>query len=122
MHWGAYHFIKVLGIPSLMHVKKAASDGDDDDEIDTSANVEASSNDVDAMLQTTIVDFDAGDVIGKLLAFVNQVRMSSEGMRDYLKHACTMHQLKSLLLHLWVRTRWGSLSDCFEVTLATQKV
>jgi hypothetical protein len=146
MHRAAYHFIKALSISSLTKTKHKlrttegpGSDedgdgedvdgdksemGDDDDinDIDISLDIEAAADDVEAMASTASVTFEPGDVLGKLLAFVNQVRMSSEGVRDYLKHACVIHQLKPMELRLWVRTRWGSMSNCLESTLAIQKV
>lgn len=136
MHRAAYHFIKALGISSLTTTKSKLhstdsenQDGDEDnlemqedDDIDVSLEIEAAADDIEAMTSTTSVSFEPGDVLGKLLAFVNQVRMSSEGARDYLKHACVVHQLKPMQLRLWVRTRWGSMSNCLESTLAIQKV
>ena len=97
-------------------------DLDDGDDIDVSTEIEASSDDVAAMASTTATDFEPGDVLGKLLAFVNQVRMSSEGVCAYLDHVCAVNQLKPIKLCLWVRTRWGSMSHCLESTLAIQKV
>ena len=94
----------------------------DDDDDDVSLEIEAAADDIEAMASTTLVSFDPGDVLGKLLTFVNQVRMSSEGVQDYLKHACVVHQLNPMQLRLWVRTRWGSMSNCLESTLAIQKV
>jgi len=97
MHRGAYHFIKVLKIPSLMHTKKAicnmVNDDDDDnmyisaapddadamvskdseEDIDVSMDIDASPDNVNDMIATTVVDLKPGNVIGKLLAFVNQV-------------------------------------------------
>jgi hypothetical protein len=142
MHRAAYHFIKALSIPSLMTTKRnfrtAAcnindEDGDgwsdteniaDDDEedISTSMDIDASPDDVEAMLATTTVDYDPGDTLGKIMAFVNQVRMSSEGVRDYLRHSCNIRGIKPIELRLWVRTWWGSLSNCLESVLAVQKV
>ena len=139
MHRAAYHFIKALSISSLTSTKSklrtagkdqdGPGDGDgdelemqDNDDVDVSLEIEAAADDVEAMASTTLVSFEPGDVLGKLLAFVNQVRMSSEGIRDYLKHACVVHQLKPMQLRLWVRTRWGSMSNCLESTLAIQKV
>jgi hypothetical protein len=137
MHRAAYHFIKALSISSLTTTKSKLrtaekdqpEDGDghesemqDNDDVDVSLEIEAAADDVEAMASTTLVSFEPGDVLGKLLAFVNQVRMSSEGVRDYLKHACVVHQLKPMQLRLWVRTRWGSMSNCLESTLAIQKV
>ena len=142
MHRAAYHFIKALGIPSLSTTKRkvhtSEQDEDDDgresemdededeeeeeEDVDVSLEVDAAADDVEAMASTTVVDFEIGDVLGKLLAFANQVRMSSEGVRDYLDHACIVHQLNPMQLRLWVRTRWGSMSNCLESTLAIQKV
>jgi hypothetical protein len=129
MHRAAYNFIKTLHIPSLTISKSTLQEkknddelGGDDNDIDISTKIEASSDDVAAMASTTTTDFEPGDVLGKLLAFVNQVRMSSEGVRVYLDHACTVQQLKPIKLCLWVRTRWGSMSHCLESTLAIQKV
>jgi hypothetical protein len=140
MHRAAYHFIKALHIPSLMKTKRALraenndpqaeddennddeADNFDEGDVDVSTEIEASANDVAAMASTTVTNFEAGDVLGKLIAFVNQVRMSSEGARAYLDHVCAVHQLKPIKLRLWVRTRWGSMSNCLESTLAIQKV
>jgi hypothetical protein len=142
MHRAAYHFIKALGIPSLMKTKKAlkartAEDDDhdmeaevvededledDDADVDVSMELEASADDPEAMAATTVVDFDPGDTLGKILALVNQIRMSSDGVREYLAHACAICKVQAIELLLWVRSRWGSLSHCLESTLKIQKV
>jgi hypothetical protein len=131
LHRAAYHFIKALHIPSFTKAKRNLQAGaepaeeeneDDSDDIDMSTEIEASSDDVAAMASTTVTDFEPGDVLGKLLAFVNQVRMSSEGVRVYLEHVCAVNQLNPIKLCLWIRTRWGSMSHCLESTLAIQKV
>ena len=146
MHRAAYHFIKALDISSTRTKIKARAEDEDgeavdeaddeaDDEVDTDASMEddeadidvsmdvdASADDPEAMQATTEVDFDPGDTLGKLLAFVNQVRMSSEGVCEFLAHACAINGVKPIELRLWVRTRWGSLSDCLEVTLGVRKV
>jgi hypothetical protein len=131
MHRAAYHFIKTLHIPSFTRTKPAFQAADEDDtrnlndeseDIDISTEIDASFDDAAAMALTTTTNFEPGDVLGKLLAFVNQVRMSSEGVRAYLDHVCAVHQLKPIRLRLWVRTRWGSMSHCLESTLAIQKV
>ena len=99
-----------------------AEDEDDNNDIDMSTEIEASSDDVAAMASTTMTDFEPGDVLGKVLAFINQVRMSSEGVRVYLDHVFAVNQLNPIKLRLWIRTRWGSMSNCLESTLAIQKV
>ena len=93
-----------------------------DNDIDMSTDIEASYGDVAAMASTAMTNFEPGDVLGKSLAFVNQVCMSSKGVHAYLNHICAVHQLKPIKLHLWVWTRWGSMSHCLELTLAIQKV
>jgi hypothetical protein len=148
MHRAAFHFIKALGVPSRVtrtgkrkRTQNAAEvddaeleDGDaendvDDEEmlevdtdIDISMDVDASADDAEGMAETLEVDFEPGDTIGKLLAFVNQVRMSSEDVREYLAHSCRIHTIKPIELRLWVRSRWGSLSHCLSATLEVQKV
>jgi hypothetical protein len=137
MNLAATHFIQALGIPTSSNVKRAihgskrkgtetdnesdesGEEGDDSKEFDVEVNmeIEATPDDVAAMVGTTITDFEAGDVVGKLMAFVNQLRTSSEPTRDFLKHLCRTNDCKPRDLKLWVRTRWGSLSDCFEVVL-----
>ena len=147
MHRAAFHFIKALGVPSRVtqtgkrkRSRKGAEDnegendgGENDDagnedeetdaaDIDISLDVEASSDDAEAMAETLVVDFEPGDTVGKLLAFVNQVRVSSEDVRDYLAHSCRMHNINPIELRLWVRSRWGSLTHCLSATLEIQKV
>ena len=142
MHCVAYSFIKALGIPSLMMVKCKISqtaggdkaDGDpeteydnfervdDDADIDVSMEIEANPDDMEAMAATTTIDYDLGDALGKLMAIVNQVWMSSEGVCDSSIQCCIMHKLNPIELLLWVRTWWGSLTHCLEKTLSIQKV
>ena len=142
MHHATYHFLKALHIPSLtatkwkIHRTKGGGEVDNDNDldnddnnnnnnnnnIDVSLKIEASADDVAAMLLTTVVDFKPGDVLGKLLGFVNQVRMSGVGVHDYLEHSCVVHKITPLQLRLWVRVQWGSMSHCLESTLAIQKV
>jgi hypothetical protein len=140
IHCAAYHFLKALHIPSLSTTKHTLQEGQQDtgeveelddsdnpgddpnDDVDICTNIEASPDDVAAMASTTVTDFEPGDMLGKLLAFVNQVCLSSEGVCDYLDHACAVHQIKAIKLRLWVWTRWGSMSNCLEATLAVQKV
>jgi hypothetical protein len=143
MHRAAYHFINALGIASLTKRKQKrtaenrkaadryedevanssdAEDEDDEADVDVSMDLEADADDAEAMAETVVVDFEPGDTIGKLLAFVNQVRVSSEGVREYLAHCCRLQEIKPIELLLWVRSRWGSLSHCLGTVLAVQKV
>jgi hypothetical protein len=135
MHRAAYHFIKALGLLSSMNSKRKVTQKtqapdttedveaeDDEADIDVSMDVDASADDTDAIVGTTVTSYDPGDTLGKLLAFVNQVRMSSEGVREYLARACVLQSIKPIELRLWVRTRWGSLSHYLDSTLEVQKV
>lgn len=96
MHCAAYHFIKIciLSFTQKIHSLQAVDKCKED--IDVSVEIEASSDDVAAMALTTTTNFKPGDVLGKLLVFVNQVRMSSEGFCAYLDHVCAVHQLKAI--------------------------
>jgi hypothetical protein len=74
------------------------------------------------MADTMVIDFELGDTVSKLLAFVNQVRISSEGIHEYLAHCCHLQDVQPIELLLWVRSWWGNLSHCLEVVLLVQKV
>ena len=101
---------------------KVDDDEEEDTNIDISMDVDASANDAEAMAETLLVNFEPYDTLGKLLPFVNQVRMSSEDVREYLAHSCCMHNIKPIKLHLWVHSHWGSLAHCLSATLEVQKV
>ena len=127
----ASHFVSALNISSLRNSRKNIHgiaddiDGDagiddredledeEDFNVDTNMEVEASGDDDDAIREASITDFDAGDVVGKLMAFIAQLRSCSEGAQDYLIELATSNGCVAWHIKLWVRTRWGSLSDCF---------
>ena len=60
------------------------NEGEDEADIDTSMDIDTSADDAEAMEATMVVDFDPGDTLGKIMALVNQLRMSSEIVREYL--------------------------------------
>jgi len=93
---------------------------DDEDEFDIEVNmeIEATPDNVEAMLGETIIDFEAGDVVRKLLEFVNQLQALSKATWDFLKHLCHTNDCKPQDLKLWVRSHWDSLSDCFDLILS----
>jgi hypothetical protein len=101
-----------------------AGDGNSVDEldIDTNMEVEPSADDADALREASVTDFEPGDVVGKMMALIAQLRSCGEDTRDYLKKLGDMQGCPQWEIKLWIRTRWGSLSDCFRVTLALQKV
>jgi len=62
-----------------MYISAAPDDADamvskdSEEDIDVSMDIDASPDNVNDMIATTVVDLKPGNVIGKLLAFVNQV-------------------------------------------------
>ena len=113
MHLMACHFIKALNIPLLAHVKEhlhgreAAVEGADevsDNEeldIDTSIEVEASADDAEALREASMTDFEPGDVVGKKMALIAQLHSCREDTRDYLKKL----QVGDILGCLWLEIK-----------------
>jgi hypothetical protein len=62
--------------------------------------IEADANDTEAMATTTIVNFNPGDTLGKLMAFINQAQMSSEAIQEYLFCTCVLQNIKPIELLL----------------------
>ena len=84
--------------------------------------VEALLDDMEAMHAAFDTAFEAGDVVGKLMAFIAQLCACSNDVQEYLLQIATSLGCLSWEIKLWVRTHWGSLSDCFRTVLAIQKV
>ena len=99
-----------------------ASNDIDELDIDTNMEVEPSADDADALCEASVTDFEPGDAVGKMMALIAQLRSCGEDTRNYLKRLGDLQGCPQLKIKLWIRTRWGSLSDCFRVTLALQKV
>lgn len=94
----------------------------EDFDVETSMEAEASPAEADAILDAYSTDFEAGDAVGKLMAFISQIRASCEATREYLHELCQSNNCPAWEIKLWIRTRWGSLSDCFRVVLGIQQV
>ena len=136
MHLAASHFVAALGVPGVRWAHKQVHDaacakdfqGEDEDEdtdqfdVDVSMEIEPLPDDVEAIKATLITDFDAGDVVGKLLAFISQLCLCSEDTCNYLKYIGALNRCPEWEIKLWVHTRWGSLSDCFHTALDIRKV
>jgi len=65
--------------------------------------------------------FDPKDILGNILAFVNQVRSSPQA-RSYFRKLCVEENIKPLQLLKWVRTRWASLYDLIYRLIDVQPV
>ena len=132
IHLMVCHFMTALNVPGLGRTKAklhASSSGqqvvDEFDkglDIDTSMEIEASADDAEAMHAAFDITFEAGNVVGKLMAFIAQLRSCGDDTRDYLKRIATSLGCLSWEIKLWICTCWGSLSDCFRTVLAIQKV
>ena len=123
----ASHFVSALNISSLWNSRKNIHgiaddiDGDaginnredledeEDFNVDTNMEVEASGDDDDAIREASITDFNAEDVVGKLMAFIAQLCSCSEGAQDYLIELATSNGCIAWHIKLWVWTHWGSL-------------
>jgi hypothetical protein len=132
IHLMACHFVTALKVPGIgrtrakIHASSPAqqdlNEFDESFDVDISMEVEASSNDAEAMHAALNTTFEAGDIVGKLMAFIAQLRACSEDVREYLSQIAISLGCPSWEIKLWVCTRWGSLSDCFRTVLAIQKV
>jgi hypothetical protein len=132
IHLMACHFVTALNVPGIGRTKakihapdsaqQEVNEFEESFDVDISMEVEASSDDAEAMLAAFDDTFEAGDVVGKLMAFIAQLRACSDDVREYLSQLSTSLGCPSWEIKLWVRTRWGSLSDCFRTVLAIQKV
>ena len=125
----ASHFVSALNISRLRDTQKRIhvavddapgtsdredlEDEEDNFDVDTNMEVEALRDDEDAMREASVTDFDAGDVVGKLMAFITQLRSCSEGVQNYLMELSVLNGCVPWHIKLWVQTCWGSLSDCF---------
>ena len=133
----AAHFIEKLNIQSLQSTKctlshnnltmlQSRDDLDDkygeDFDVETCMDADASPTEADAILEAYSTDFLAGDVVGKLMAFISQIRASSEVTQNYLCELCNSNNCLAWEIKLWIHTHWGSLSDCFHVVLGVQQV
>ena len=112
-----------------MHAKEQDGDQDEDKDendedfdIDISMEIEPLPDDIEAIKAASTTDFDAGDVISKLLAFILQLCLCSENTHNYLKYIGALNRCPEWEIKLWVHMHWGSLSDCFCTALTICKL
>ena len=137
IHIMAAHFIKKLNIQSLQSTKHTllhnnsvtlqSRDNLDEEygkdfDVETSMEAEASPAKADTILDAYSTDFVAGNAVGKLMAFISQIRASCGVTQDYLHELCHSNNCPAWEIKLWICTCWGSLSDCFSVVLGVQWV
>lgn len=101
-----------------------AEDNDKFDNIDVEALMDELDG-IDPMDDNKLNDFETSfnpkDLLGKVLAFVNQVRASPQA-RTYFSELCTKENVQPLQLLKWVRTRWASLYDLLHRLFVVRKV
>ena len=98
----ASHFVSALNISSLRNSRKnihriaddidgdaGIDDHEEDFNVNTNMEVKASGDDDNTIQKASITDFDAGDIVGKLMAFIAQLHSCSKGAQDYLIELAT---------------------------------
>ncbi|KAF8622966.1 hypothetical protein AX15_006605, partial [Amanita polypyramis BW_CC] len=147
IHLMASHFVGALDVPGLARTKRKvhsqrqpaldeelseglAADNDNDDkdddehddfDVETCTEVEATVDDAEAILAASNASFEPGDIVGKLLALIAQLRSSGQDTCNYFAQLATALGCPKWEPMLWVHTQWGSLSNCFTTALALQK-
>jgi hypothetical protein len=97
-------------------------DDDEEEEDDPIVYTDEDKDDLEMDDDTSVnTDFDPKDLLGKILAFVNQVRSSPQA-RAYFKKLCQEENVNELQLLKWIRTRWASLYDLIICLLDVQPV
>ncbi|KIL54112.1 hypothetical protein M378DRAFT_182656 [Amanita muscaria Koide BX008] len=113
----ASHFISALNVTSShkmkaqAHTEHAVDEYDPELDVETRMDVEPSSDDIGAMQELLVADFEAGDVVGKLMAFSAQLRACGEDTREYLKTLATSHGCPGWEIKLWAIDRFCILAD-----------
>ena len=95
-----YSLHQALGIPSLSKTKQQI-----DLNVDVSMDIEALTDDAEAIQMSTVTDFDAGNVVGKLMVFIAQLWQCSEDTRKYLKCLAVSYNCPPLKIKIWVHTQ-----------------
>ncbi|RDB19397.1 hypothetical protein Hypma_013487 [Hypsizygus marmoreus] len=127
VHLAAKDFIEAIN-PTKPKSKRttrngtAAIEDDEDEEDDEDWTVDWTM--LDELLEgqeiDDPVDFEAGDVVGKILAFINQLRSSPQA-RTFFAKMCKEEGLTPLQLIKWIRTRWRSMYDLIDCALTVKQ-
>ena len=116
----ATHFIATLKIPSLQTTKyellkaqNVAIDSNntiteevnDEDENDVGTNMDIEATGLEATAKdTSSTSFQAGNIIGKIMAFISQLWLSGENIHNYLRKICISCGCPPLKIKVWVHT------------------
>lgn len=128
-HLMSCYFVKALNISGLQKAQQQVYDTTTTHDkysesfiVDVFMENKDSPNNTADVQEASITDFEAGDVINKLMAFLGQLHMCGEDMRDYLKQLQASNKCPPLDIKLWIHTCWGYFSDCFQTVLTIRKV
>lgn len=128
VHLAAQDFIQTINPTSrLRKTNKATAgevDGDDGEASsadDWTADWEELENISDDEEVDDTITFQPGDLLGKAIALITQIRRSPQA-KSYFETVCAEENLKPLELKKWVRTRWGSMCDLLERLLVNKAV
>jgi len=77
-HLMVCHFVSALGILLLRQSWQQVHSTEDEFDVDISTEIEVSVDDTKAVRAASVMEFDAGNVVGKLMAFISQLRLCGE--------------------------------------------
>jgi hypothetical protein len=103
IHCASRAFVNRVCPTPMASIKLKLAADEDDNTLEAIEEL-AATGDLDAE------EFDPADLLGKILAFINQVRSSPQA-RTFFHKLCKDENLPPLELLKWVRTRWASLYD-----------
>jgi hypothetical protein len=109
IHCASWAFINtVCPTPMASIMSKLAADEDNTLELIGETMASTDTTDPDDLLDTE--EFDPTNLLGKVLAFINQVHSSLQARTSFHK-LCKDKNLPPLQLLKWVHTHWASLYD-----------
>jgi hypothetical protein len=103
IHCASRAFVNTVCPTPMASVKSKLAAEDYDFPDGSMADIDDTTDDLDTV-------FDPADLLGKVLAFINQVRASPQA-RAFFHKLCKDESLPPLQLLKWIRTRWASLYD-----------
>jgi hypothetical protein len=127
VHLAAQDFIQTINPTSRRSKTKHTGEVDNNDDEarggdeDWTADWEELENTPDDEEVDDAITFQPGDLLGKAIALITQIRRSPQA-KSYFETVCAEEGLKPLELKKWVRTRWGSMYDLLERLLLNKAV
>jgi len=107
IHCASRAFVNKVSPMPIGSIKSKLATDEDDDLIGVEELV-ATDDTTNDLCDTD--EFDPADLLGKILAFINQVRSSPQA-RTFFHKLCKDESLPPLQLLKWIRTCWASLYD-----------